>query len=134
MVVRKERKIRKFRGKRTYGSGSHKKHRGSGSSGGRGSSGMHKHKWSYTVKFAPEHFGKRGFTQPLAVAKKVKAINLWELDKIAKGETKINLAQIGYDKVLGSGKVTKPLVVEAKEFSKNAVKKLEEAGGKAIKV
>ena len=45
---------------------------------------------------------------------------------------KIDLGKIGYDKLLGSGKVTKPLVVEARYFSKQAMKKLEDAGGKGI--
>jgi len=135
MVVRKERKHRKFRGYRTH-HGSHKKSRGGGSRGGRGLAGMHKYKWSYTLKYDPEHYGKKGFKIPLAVAKKVKAINLSELDKLAKktGKEKINLKELGYDKVLGSGKITKPLVVEAKSFSKKAIKKLEEAKGKAVKV
>jgi len=135
MVVRKERKHRKFRGYRTH-HGSHKKSRGGGSRGGRGLAGMHKYKWSYTLKYDPEHYGKKGFKRPLAVAKKVKAINLSELDKLAKktGKEKINLKELGYDKVLGSGKITKPLVVEAKSFSKKAIKKLEEAKGKAVKV
>lgn len=136
MVVRKKKKVRKFRGHRTYGYGSHKKHRGGGSRGGRGKAGMHKHKWSYTVKYEPEHFGKRGFKRPKTVVKKIKTINLKELDKLAEklGKNKINLEEFGYDKVLGSGKITKPLVVEAKSFSKKAIKKLEEVKGKAVKI
>ena len=146
MVVRKKKKFRKFRGHRTYGYGSHKKHRGGGSRGGRGKSGMHKHKWSYTTKYEPEHFGKRGFKTPQAIVKKIKSINLKDLDKIVEkllkekkakkeGEKiKINLIKIGYEKLLSSGKVTKPLIVEAKYFSKKAAEKLEKAGGKAVKI
>jgi len=133
MVVRKEKKRR--RGERTY-HGSHKKWRGGGSRGGRGLAGLHKHKWSYTVKYEPEHFGKVGFKRPQAVVKKIKTINLKDLDRLAEktGESKINLKELGYDKVLGSGKVTRPLIVEAKSFSKQAIKKLEEAKGKAVKI
>ena len=47
---------------------------------------------------------------------------------------KIKLSDLGYDKLLGSGKVNHPLIIEAKYFSKNAIKKLEEAKGKAIVV
>lgn len=145
MVIRRKKKVRKFRGKRTYGYGSHKKHRGGGSRGGRGLAGMHKHKWSYTVKYAPDHFGKRGFKIPLAVTKKVKSINLKQLDqlteklveqKLAEKEgdkIKINLTKLGYQKVLGSGKIRKPLIVEAKFFSKKAIKKIEKAGGRVVK-
>ncbi len=139
MVVRKEGKRR--RGERSY-HGSHKKQRGAGNRGGRGNAGMHKHKWSYTLKYEPEHFGKKGFVSP--VTKEVKAINLKDLDqmtdklleqKLATKEDdkiKIDLGKIGYDKLLGSGRVTNQLVVEAKYFSKQAIKKLEYIGGKAV--
>lgn len=139
MVVRKEKKRR--RGERTY-HGSHKKWRGGGSRGGRGLAGLHKHKWSYIIKYEPEHFGKKGFKTP--AARRVKAINLKDLDQLAEkllekklvekeGEKiKIDLKKIGYDKLLGSGRATKPLIVEAKYFSKQAAKKLEESGGQAI--
>lgn len=131
MVVRKSGKGKKRRGHRSY-HGSHKKWRGGGSRGGRGKSGMHKHKWSYAVKYEPEHFGKTGFKVPQAIGKDVRAINIGELEKIIQGKDKINLAEIGYDKLLGSGKIGKAIVVEAKAFSKSAIKKLEVAGGKAV--
>ncbi len=146
MVVRRRKKIRKLRGSRTHGYGSHKKHRGGGSRGGRGRAGMHKHKWTYTVKYEPEHFGKKGFVRPRKVVKKPKAINLKELDKLAENllekglaekegeKIKINVLSLGYEKVLGNGKLTKPLIVEARFFSEKAIKKLEEAGGRAVKV
>jgi len=131
MVVRREKKRR--RGERTY-HGSHKKARGGGSRGGRGKAGLHKHKWSYVVKYEPEHFGKTGFTPPRR--KEVKSINLKELDEIAKEKNldKINVLELGYEKVLGEGKLSKPLTIEAKFFSKKALKKIEEAGGKAVKI
>lgn len=143
MVVRIRKKRR--RGERTY-HGSHKKWRGGGSRGGRGRAGLHKHKWSYTVKYAPEHFGKRGFKRPLTVRKEIKALNLSELDemveillkqKVAKKENdkiKINLSEIGFEKLLGKGKVTKALIIETKFFSKKAKEKIEKMGGKIIKV
>lgn len=130
MVVRRKKKYR--RGERTY-HGSHKKWRGGGSRGGRGQAGMHKHKWSYTVKYDKEHFGKRGFKIPQAVAREIKTINLKQLDQIA-DKDKINVSELGYDKVLGTGRLTKPLTVEAKYFSKSAIKKIEEAGGKVVKI
>lgn len=133
MVVRKKKKFRKFRGKRTYGYGSHKKHRGGGSRGGRGKAGGHKHKWSYVVKYEPDRFGKRGFKRPIAVKRKIRAININELVKIAEGKTKINLTELGYDKLLGTGKISKALTVEVGLFSKIAKQKLEKAGGKIIK-
>lgn len=132
MVVRRGKKVRKFRGKRNYGYGSHKKHRGHGSRGGRGLAGMHKQKWSYTVSKDPFHFGKRGFVRPAAVAKK--AINLRELqlEAFSAGKKKIDLSKLGYDKVLSSGRLSVALEVVAKAFSKKAVEKIEAAGGKAV--
>jgi large subunit ribosomal protein L15 len=143
MVVRRRKKHRRFRGRRTY-KGAKKRRRGGGSRGGRGLAGLHKHKWTWTVKYAPDHFGKVGFKPP--VARTVKAINLEELDKMAEnlveqklaekvnGKIKINLEKIGYEKLLGKGKVTKPLIVEAKYFSRKAKEKLEATGGQAIVV
>jgi large subunit ribosomal protein L15 len=145
VVRRKKKKVRKFRGHRTYGTGSHKKARGGGSRGGRGLAGLHKHKWSYTVKYAPEHFGKQGFKRPAAVVEEIKAINLKELDQLAEKllkekiavkedeKIKIDVSKLGYEKVLGSGQITKPLIIEARYFSKSAIKKIEEAGGMAVK-
>lgn len=145
MVVRKRKKHEKFRGRRTY-HGAHKKWRGSGSRGGVGKAGLHKHKWSSTLKYEPEHFGKSDFKRPSKVLREIKAINIKDLDqkiekllkdKLAQKEDdkiKINLTKIGYDKLLGSGKVTKPLIIEARYFSKQAIKKLEKTGGRAVKI
>ncbi|MBI4010312.1 MAG: 50S ribosomal protein L15 [Candidatus Aenigmarchaeota archaeon] len=141
MVVRKEKKHR--RGERSY-HGSHKKWRGGGSRGGRGQAGRHKHKWSYVVKYEPDHFGKHGFKIPQNIAEDVKIINIEDLNRIMENllqknlavkegnSIKINLKKIGYDKLLGSGVLKQSLIVESKYFSKSAIKKLESAGGKAV--
>ena len=131
MVVRRSGKGVKRRGHRSY-HGSHKKWRGGGSRGGRGQAGGHKHKWSYMVKYDRGHFGKIGFKMPQAIDKDVRTINVGNLEKLLQGKDTINLAQAGYDKVLGSGKIGKAVVVEARFFSKSAIKKLEDAGGKAV--
>ncbi|MEM5801960.1 MAG: uL15m family ribosomal protein [Candidatus Aenigmatarchaeota archaeon] len=135
MVVKRHSKRKWRRGHRTY-HGSHKKWRGGGSRGGRGKAGMHKHKWSYTVKYEPEHFGKEGFKKPKEVSKKAAIINLEEIDKLAEKEKlkEIDLSQLGYEKVLGKGKLTQALTIKAKYFSKSAIKKIEQAGGRAVKV
>jgi large subunit ribosomal protein L15 len=143
MVVRKSQKHRRFRGRRTY-HGSHKKARGAGNRGGRGMAGMHKHKWSYVTRYEPDYFGKHGFKVPQKLLRTgaVRTITIKDLDrmvgsllekKIAKQEgdaIKINLADIGYDKLIGTGRATHKLHVEAKSFSKNVEAKLKEAGGK----
>lgn len=130
MVVRKKKKMLKFRGKRSYGYGSHKKHRGGGSRGGRGNAGMHKHKWSYTVKYDPNRFGKRGFKSKSR--KDVKAINVNMLEILAAGKKKIYLKEFGYNKVLGNGKISAAIEVTAEMFSKKAIEKIEAAGGKVV--
>lgn len=132
MVVRKNKKVLKFRGKRSYGYGSHKKHRGGGSRGGRGKAGMHKHKWSYTVKYDPDHFGKKGFKRPYAEYKRHVPINLRQLEIIANGKKNIDVKEFGYTKVLGNGKLSSAMEITARAFSKKAIEKIEAAGGKAV--
>jgi large subunit ribosomal protein L15 len=58
------------------------------------------------------------------------------LEKVAvkaDGKIRIDVGKLGYQKVLGTGKLTKPLIIEAKHFSKVAAKKLAEAGGEAVR-
>jgi large subunit ribosomal protein L15 len=134
MVVRRRKRITKMRGSRTQGFGSHKKHRGAGSRGGRGKSGLQKHKKSWMLKNDPDHFGKRGFKVPLAAKKQIKSITLKDIDILAKKmkKTEIDVSELGFDKVLSTGKVTQALTVKAKKFVENAKKKIEEAGGKVV--
>jgi large subunit ribosomal protein L15 len=92
----------------------------------------------------PEHFGKHGFTRPPEVRKEVRAINVGEIDErleellqqgVARKEKErfiVDVSKLGFEKVLGGGKVTHPLEVRAQEFVESAKRKLEEAGGKAI--
>ncbi|UCC33611.1 MAG: uL15 family ribosomal protein, partial [Candidatus Bathyarchaeota archaeon] len=109
----KKRKIRKKRGSRTHGYGIIGQHRGGGQRGGRGKAGGKKHKWTHTVKYAPNRFGKHGFKPPRR--SESKAINIGELDeqvneliisekaKKSKGGVKVDLNALGYDKLLGRG-------------------------------
>ncbi len=134
MVVRRESKSRKLRGRKTHGYGSKKKHRGAGSRGGKGQSGMMKHKKSFMLKYDPQHFGKIGFKIPPAAKKTENAINLRNIDILARkiNKTEINLSELGFDKVLSTGKLTQPLTVKAKKFVEKAKEKIVEAGGKVI--
>ncbi|HID71881.1 MAG TPA: 50S ribosomal protein L15, partial [Thermoplasmata archaeon] len=71
----------KFRGRsRTHGRGK-KAGRGAGLRGGRGNAGLHKHKYIYTVKYIPNHFGRRGFKRPQKVIKEKKSINFMEINE-----------------------------------------------------
>ncbi len=83
---------------------------------------------------------KRGFTNIFRINYNI--INLKDLDKI-KSNDPITLELLREKrivkrnepiKILGEGKLTKPVTVHAKKFSKTAIKKIEEAGGKAVVV
>ena len=50
-----------------------------------------------------------------------------ENDKIV-----IDVTAIGYNKVLGKGRISKPLTIKSPQFSQSALKKIEEAGGEAV--
>ena len=135
----KLRKIRKKRGSRTHGWGRVGQHRAGGSRGGHGKAGFHKHKWTYVIKYEPDYFGKKGFTSPKSLKRKVNAINAGTLDEIAEklstkkeGKLFIDLESLGYTKLLGTGKVTKPLTVKVRSCSKSAAEKIKEAGGQIL--
>lgn len=135
----KLRKTRKKRGSRTHGYGRVGQHRKSGSKGMR-KVGRHKHAWSYVIKYNPEYFGKKGFTSPKSVRSIVNVINVGELDEMIEkfhGEQKegkifIDLESLGYTKLLGTGKVTKPLLVKVASYSNSAAEKIKEAGGEIL--
>jgi large subunit ribosomal protein L15 len=131
----KLRKIRKFRGSRTVGYGRIGQHRDSGSKGHR-KVGRHKHLWSWVVTHEPDYFGKNGFTSPQSLHNKVNTINLKKLEEIivtdSQEKQKINLTELGYTKLLGTGKITKPLTIQVSSYSKSAAEKIKEAGGEIL--
>lgn len=126
----KLRKIRKTRGSRTQGYGRIGQHRDSGSKGAR-KVGRHKHLWSLIVTSEPHYFGKHGFTSPQSLHSKENAINLIKLDQITQGP-QIDLTKLGYTKLLGRGKITKPLTINVAKYSKSAQEKVAKAGGRII--
>ncbi len=138
MATRK-RKVRKLRGSRTMGWGQVGQHRNSGGKGGHGMAGLHKHKWSWTVVYDPDHFGKEGF-KPRGRANKVRSwVNVGGLDEIYQkhggsvekdGLPLINLSELGYEKLLGGGSVSRAYYVIVGSFTNGAKEKVEAAGGK----
>jgi large subunit ribosomal protein L15 len=133
----------KYRGSRTCGGGTHKNRRGAGNRGGRGRAGINAHhfvKW-YKEMGGPV-FGKNGFYNQTTTD--VVAIDVGALDQIvpsllAQGIAKqegdafvINVADMGIEKVLGSGQVTKKINITASSFSEIAKAKIEKMGGKAL--
>lgn len=137
-MAHKRKKIEKKRGTRTCGQGGMRKRRGSGNRGGVGYSGSKKHRKSWIMKYEPDHLGKRGFIPKSdKCVRQTMVINLSELEKLAEeklaeGKNEIDISEYGFDKVLGSGKITRTLNVKAKSFSRHAKEKIEKAGGKAL--
>jgi large subunit ribosomal protein L15 len=119
--------------------GQHRKH---SQKGGR-KVGRHKHLWSYVIKYEPDYFGRKGFI-PRSSKTKINTINVGELnelvDKLAKakqleskeGKAFVDLDKLGYQKLLATGKITKPIIVKVAAHSENAAKKIEEAGGQIL--
>ncbi|MBU5557832.1 MAG: uL15 family ribosomal protein [Candidatus Aenigmatarchaeota archaeon] len=134
MTARFRKKVRRMRGTHTHGWGAKKKHRGGGSQAGKGRSGMMKHKKSWMITNEPQHYGKHGFKLPLKARTVTRAITLRDLDNIARrlGKSEIDAGELGFDKVLGTGKLTQPLTVKADIIVESAKAKIESAGGKAI--
>jgi len=143
-MIRTKRKINKQRGSRSNGGGCTKKRRGAGNKGGKGKAGMGKQHWTWTVIHDPNHFGKHGFKRPQKMIKKVNTVNLNYLEEQAdklieqglaskEGDAiVIDVTELGFDKVLAKGKITKAYKISAPQFSASAIEKIEELGGEAI--
>jgi len=132
----------KYRGSRTCGGGTHKNRRGAGNRGGRGRAGINAHHFvKWYMEMGRPVFGKDGFFHNPSVTVSVMDIGI--IDQIvpsllAQGIAKeegdavvINAADLGIEKVLGSGKVTQKLNITATAFSEQAKAKIEKTGGKA---
>ena len=135
----KLRKTRKKRGSRTVGWGRVGQHRRTGGKSRR-NPGRHKALWSYIIKYEPNYYGKTGFTSPKSLRTKTNIINVGRLEDMAEeffeqkeeGKRFIDLEILGYTKLLGTGKITKPLIVKIPAFSKSAAEKIREAGGQIL--
>ena len=139
----RHRKSRKRRGSRTCGWGQIGQHRKSGSRGGHGHAGMHKHKWTWVLKYDPDYFGKHGFYRPNR--REVKSMNLIQLSTLVenlerRGELKIldgmpvvNLSALGVGKLVGGGKLDRGLVIIVDSWTERAEKAVREAGGRLLK-
>src|SRR5579872_4041090 len=110
------RKVRRLRGSRTHGWGQITQHRRTGAKGGSGMAGLHKHKWSYTVKYARDHFGSNK-CHPPNYEPTERWINLYQLGSLATTGNEIDLVALGYDKLLGQGTVSGALKVKVNKAS-----------------
>ncbi|MBM3199445.1 50S ribosomal protein L15 [Candidatus Woesearchaeota archaeon] len=143
MTVNRRKKNVKMRGWTTHGWGARKKHRGAGNRGGRGMAGSGKRadqrkSWIFK-EYGNSYFGKKGFFKHNKTI--VKSINLSDIEaklpsllaqKLVKEENHayiVDLTDLGYNKLLGSGKITKKFIVTADTASKKAVERVKKLGG-----
>ena len=129
---------------RTRGRG-HKKGRGAGLRGGRGNAGCHKTK-RIMYERVGRVWGAHGFKRPQTVVMANNAINLKVIEESAaewvnqgnaskKGKiVSIDLKEMGYDKLLGTGVPSQAYKITINAASAKAVEKVEAAGGEVINV
>jgi len=142
MVVRHRKKSRHLRGTKMHGIRTKRK---AGQRGGRGRAGIGKragHKKEH-YRHSEKFLGPVGF---VSVYQKKglhpKAINVRDIDKNlealqkknliekTKEGYKVDLSKLGFDKLIGSGRVSNKLLITTKLASPKAIQKVEEAGGK----
>ena len=119
----KRRKIRGYR----RGRGARKRKRGKGNKGGKGNAGIGKRGQQKTDR----KIGKFGFNSKI---KKSNVITLRQLDNLVKKSNKkeIDLSEYGFEKLIGTGKITIPIKVKVKHVSKGAKEKIESIGGEIL--
>lgn len=141
MTIRYTKRSRHFRGSRHNGWGIVGQHRKKGKKGGFGKTGGMKHKWTYTVVYEPDRFGKHGFQRPVAVQHPDTTITFVQLETRLKAyeaagiaqkkgsAIEIDLGKAGVTKLLGSGQVHGKYTITVQRASKKAVEKVAAAGG-----
>ncbi len=141
MIIKRKKNTRQ-RGSKTHGWGAMKKHRGKGNKGGSGRAGTGKRadskKPSYWKLEKEKGFKKKG------IKKKIKVINICYLEenfdrllkdnKIKKQEDNyvLNLEEIGYNKLLSKGKISKKIIINVPFASKKSLEKIKKIGGNVI--
>ncbi len=137
----KRRKSSKWRGNWSHGWGAKKKHRGSGHRGGagEGSRGKRGSAKGTLIENKKEYFGKFGFKKKNATL--VQAVTLQYLDERAEtlaslgkieqknGAFVIDLAALGFTKLISKGAVRKKFRITVAMASPRAVEKVSTAGG-----
>jgi|SRR3989338_1376542 len=138
MTTHKRKKAQRLKGSRTHGWGL--VHRGSGNRGGFGRAGGGKKADCKKPSFDNSEFGKHGFKSKKVIPRDTtinvsdveEKLNDWVENKKVEqkeGSYVINLTELGYDKLLGSGRVNKKLKIIVTKAAPNAVEKVKAAGG-----
>ena len=147
MTVNKRKKNERQRGHKTHGWGAKKKHRGKGHQGGAGMAGTGKRADSKKPSiWKDEHyFGKFGFISKTPKVK-INPVNISYIEKhldkflLNKSVTKENdfyiveLEKLGFNKLLGDGKVFVKFRINTPYASQSAIAKVKEAGGEVTGV
>ena len=144
MTINKRKKNDRQRGSKTHGWGAKKKHRGQGNRGGRGMAGTGKRADSKKPSiWKTDYFGKHGFVSKTPKLK-INPVNInfieQHLDRFISnglirkedGFYSVELEKLGYNKLLGDGKVSVKFKIKTPFASKTAVEKVKEAGGEII--
>ncbi len=145
MTVNKRKKNERQRGHKTHGWGAKKKHRGKGHQGGAGMAGSGKRADSKKPSIWKDvhYFGKHGFVSKTPKAK-INPVNIGyigqHIDNLVlkklvskeNGVYVVDLEKIGYNKLLGDGRVSAKLRIKAQYASKSAIEKVKAAGGEVI--
>ena len=145
MTINKRKKNDRQRGSKTHGWGAKKKHRGQGNRGGRGMAGTGKRADSKKPSIWKDknYFGKHGFVSKTPKIK-INPVNINFIEQhidrlISNGLIKkedgfysVELEKLGYNKLLGDGKVSVKFKIKTPFASEKAVEKVKEAGGEVV--
>lgn len=128
----------------SHGYGSSKKNRGAGNRGGRGNAGKGKKaKHNKMTKDGVHQLGEKGFTSR---QRDQNGINLRDIDQrinefVEEGVAEetdsgyvFHADEAGYDKILGGGKITRKIEIQAESFSSSAEEKIEESDSEAVEL
>lgn len=113
--------------------------RGKGKKGGSGMAGLHKHRWVWTLKNDPLHFGGKGFTShhrgtldiPITLSELDNSLDRLKVQGYVKGEEGnlvIDLRSAGFTKLLGSGRFDVKSSIKIDKVTEKALNKLSYAG------
>ncbi|MBS3113672.1 uL15 family ribosomal protein [Candidatus Woesearchaeota archaeon] len=144
MTINKRKKNDRQRGSKTHGWGAKKKHRGQGNRGGRGMAGTGKRADSKKPSiWKTDYFGKHGFVSKTPKLK-INPVNInfieQHIDRLISnglirkedGFYSVELEKLGYNKLLGDGKVSVKFKIKTSFASEKAVEKVKEAGGEVV--
>lgn len=140
MVIRKDKKVAKYRGSKTHGGGSMKKRRGAGHRGGRGRAGSGKKGDGKKPRYWKEKADK-GFTSQTVAGR---TVNVGHLDSMIErlaregrveekaGVYTVDSKSLGFTRLLGTGFVHHKLNITVDSASEKAVEKVKAVGGSVI--